>query len=124
MFVTGDRAREETDGRFELLGRADGIVKVAGKRVSLDGVEARIKALPFIRDAYVLALSCQTMREAEIVCLVVPEEEGCPDDLREFLGPILEPCDLPRRVRWIPEIPLTPAGKRDREKAEKLFTGS
>ncbi len=124
FFVTGDRAREETDGRFELLGRADGIVKVAGKRVSLDGVEARIKALPFIREAYVLALSSQTMREAEIVCLVVPEEEGCPDDLREFLVPILEPCDLPRRVRWIPEIPLTLTGKRDREKAEKLFTGS
>jgi acyl-coenzyme A synthetase/AMP-(fatty) acid ligase len=124
FFVTGDRACEEAEGRFDLLGRMDGIVKVAGKRVALDGVEARIKALPFIRDAYVLSLSSRGMREAEIVCLVVPEQEGCPEDLREFLGSILEPSELPRRVRRVPEIPLTPAGKRDRQRAESLLSGT
>jgi len=121
-FITGDRARRGEGGRFELLGRADGIVKVAGKRVSLEVVEARIKALPFVRDAYVLAISSPaTMRDAEIVCLAVPEPGGGPEDLLEFLRTVLGPCDLPRRIRWVPEIPLTAAGKRDRERAEKLF---
>jgi acyl-coenzyme A synthetase/AMP-(fatty) acid ligase len=124
FFVTGDRACKEAEGRFDLLGRVDGIVKVGGKRVALEGVEARIKALPFIRDAYVLSLSSRSMREAEIVCLVVPEREGCPEDLREFLGSILEPSELPRRVLRVQQIPLTPAGKRDRERAERLLSGT
>ena len=124
FFVTGDNACEQAGGRFELLGRVDGIVKVAGKRVDLEAVEARIKALPFVRDAYVLALSSQTMREAEIACLVAAEQgAACPDDLREHLGSVLEPYELPRRVRWVPEIPLTSAGKRDRTRAETLLTG-
>jgi acyl-coenzyme A synthetase/AMP-(fatty) acid ligase len=124
FFLTGDRAREEPDGRFSLLGRADGIVKVAGKRVSLEEVEARIKTLELVRDAYVLALKSDTMRESEIVCLVVPEGGACrEDDFREALRPVLEPFALPRRVRWVREIPYTAAGKRDREKAESLFTG-
>lgn len=122
FFVTGDRVREAPGGGFDLLGRADGIVKVAGKRVDLEAVEARVKALPFIRDAYVLALAAPGMREAEIVCLVVPEPGArCPEDIRGALIPVLEPHDLPRRVRTVPEIPLTPAGKRDREQAGRLF---
>lgn len=123
FFVTGDRVQVERDGTFTLLGRVDGVVKVAGKRVNLDGVEARIKALPHVRDAYVLALSSDTMREAEIVCLVAPDDEVFDDeDFRESLRSVLEPSALPRRVRWVPEIPLTPAGKRDRERAERFFS--
>ncbi len=123
FFVTGDRVRPEPGGTFTLLGRIDGIVKVAGKRVALDGVEARVKAMPSVRDAYVLALSADTMREAEIVCLAVPERE-VPDeeDFRESLRLLLEPSALPRRVRWVEEIPLTPAGKRDRERVRKFFS--
>ncbi len=125
FFLTGDRACEERGGRFSLLGRADGIVKVAGKRVSLDEVEVRIKALDIVRDAYVLALKSDTMREREIVCLVVPEGAVCrEEDFREALRSVLEPVALPRRVRWVREIPYTAAGKKDREEAEKLFAGA
>jgi len=125
FFVTGDRARREPGGRFDLLGRADGVVKVGGKRVDLEAVEARVKSLPFVRDAYVLALSVRGMRASEVVCLVVPEPgQELPGDLRGALGRVLEPHDLPRRVRRVPEIPLTPAGKRDRERAERLLLES
>jgi acyl-coenzyme A synthetase/AMP-(fatty) acid ligase len=124
FFLTADRACGERSGRFELLGRTDGIVKVAGKRVSLDEVEARIRALDSVRDAYVLALSSGTMRESEVVCLVVPQGEvSREEDVREALRSVLEPSALPRRMRWVREIPLTAAGKRDREEAEKLFAG-
>jgi acyl-coenzyme A synthetase/AMP-(fatty) acid ligase len=122
-FVTGDRARAEQGGTFTLLGRVDGIVKVAGKRVDLEAVEARVRALPGVRDAYVLALPANTMRETEIVCLAVPEGD-VPDEqaFRESLRSVLEPSALPRRVRWVVEIPLTPMGKRDRERAGRLFS--
>lgn len=123
FFVTGDHACEQEDGRFDLLGRVDGVVKVAGKRVDLAAVEARIKSLPFVRDAYVLALSSRTMRETEIACLVVAEDGEAPrEDLRELLGSTLEPYGVPRRVRWVAEIPLTPAGKRDRGQAERFLS--
>ena len=44
--LTGDEAREDKNSRFVLLGRADGIVKVAGKRVDLLDVQNKVKILP------------------------------------------------------------------------------
>ncbi len=39
----GDRARHTVQGRFLLLGRADRIVKVMEKRVSLDALEHHLQ---------------------------------------------------------------------------------
>jgi hypothetical protein len=43
-------------GRFHLLGRYDGVMKIGGKRVALAEVEARLLALPGLVDAAVAAI--------------------------------------------------------------------
>ena len=61
--LTGDEAREEKENRFVLLGRADGVVKVAGKRVDLLDVQNKIKTCP--RSATLLFWRCPRIREGK-----------------------------------------------------------
>jgi acyl-coenzyme A synthetase/AMP-(fatty) acid ligase len=120
-FTTADRVAPGKGKTFVLRGRSDKVVKVAGTRVELDEVEARIRTLSFVRDTYVFAFSSQTIRSTEIVCLVVPEGDACDRAFRESLQSVLEPSAIPRRVRWVKEIPLTSGGKPDRRAAERHF---
>ena len=59
FFRTGDRVGEDEKGGFILKGRADGIVKVGGKRVDTEGVQTCMKELPGITDALVLSLPAE-----------------------------------------------------------------
>ncbi|MDI6741326.1 MAG: AMP-binding protein [Smithella sp.] len=117
--LTGDEAREEKENCFVLLGRADGIVKVAGKRVDLLEVQNKIKTLPNIRDAYVMALPTDKGRESVIAAVVACSLTETL--LRKLLMDKLEPYAVPRRVKIVPSISRTATGKIDRRRVEKLF---
>ena len=60
FFRTADHAQERLDGTFDLLGRADGGVKVGGKRVALPDIEKVIAALDRVQDAVVMALPSES----------------------------------------------------------------
>ncbi len=119
FFRTGDRAEPGPDGTFILHGRADGIVKVSGNRVDLAEIEEKIRALPLVADAYVLALGVDGARENEIVALVVGEVAE--EDLRSHLTQRLEPYSVPRVIKFVESIPVTAAGKRDRTAILDVF---
>jgi acyl-coenzyme A synthetase/AMP-(fatty) acid ligase len=120
FYVTGDKAEDNKDGTFVLIGRADGIVKVAGKRVDLIEVEQKIKSLSFVKDAFVFSLSSKSVRGQEIAALLVTNEDKAL--IRKTLSRILDPICIPKRFARVKAIPMTPAGKRDREKAVRLLT--
>ena len=111
-FATADRAQERPDGRFQLLGRADGVVKVGGKRVELADIETLLLALDRVQDAVVMALPLESGRGQEIVALVASDR--LPGDLTRELREKLPSISWPRRLRSVRAIPTTAAGKRDR----------
>jgi acyl-coenzyme A synthetase/AMP-(fatty) acid ligase/3-hydroxymyristoyl/3-hydroxydecanoyl-(acyl carrier protein) dehydratase len=112
FFRTADLAQERPDGTFNLLGRADGVVKVGGKRVALPDIEKVIAALDQVHDAVVMALSSESGRGQEIVALVASQRPSA-DITRELRDKLPSPS-WPRRLRCVPIIPTTAAGKRDR----------
>jgi hypothetical protein len=112
FFSTADRAQHATDGRFNLLGRVDGVVKVGGKRVALPDIEKIIAALDRVQDAVVMALPSESGRGQEIVALVASDRQAA--DLTRELRERLPSPSWPRRLRCVPAIPTTSAGKRDR----------
>ena len=117
--LTGDEAREDKKNRFVLLGRADGIVKVAGKRVDLLDVQNKIKKLPTVSDAVVVALPTDKGRESVIVAVVACSLTGT--HLKKLLMDMLEPYAVPRRIKIVSSIARTATGKIDRRRIEKLF---
>ena len=121
FFLTGDRVQVEAGGGFVLTGRADGIVKVGGKRVDLEGVQTCLKNLPGIADALVLSLPAGRSRENEIVAVVEGEVDAMA--IRQALASNVETYALPRRIVAVDKIPMSAAGKYDRQAAEDLFAG-
>ncbi|HNY49217.1 MAG TPA: long-chain fatty acid--CoA ligase [Smithella sp.] len=118
--LTGDEAREEENNSFILMGRADGVVKVAGKRVDLLDVQNKIKTLPTVNDAFVLALSSDTGRETDIAAVVACDLTET--HLKKLMMDIMEPYAVPRLIKIVPSITRTATGKIDRRRIEKFFS--
>ncbi|MGV8056906.1 MAG: AMP-binding protein [Smithellaceae bacterium] len=117
--LTGDEARQDKDNRFVLLGRADGIVKVAGKRVDLLDVQNKIRTLPTVRDAIVVSLPAEKGRENVIAAVVACDLTET--HLKKLLMDMLEPYAIPRHVKIVSSITSTATGKIDRRRIEQLF---
>ncbi|MCG6535940.1 MAG: fatty acid--CoA ligase family protein, partial [Syntrophales bacterium LBB04] len=116
---TGDEARKDKNNRFILLGRADGVVKVAGKRVDLLDVQNKIKTLPTVSDAVVMAMPTEKGRESVIAAVVACDLTET--HLKKLLTDMLEPYAIPRRVKIVSSITRTPTGKIDRHRLEQLL---
>jgi 3-hydroxymyristoyl/3-hydroxydecanoyl-(acyl carrier protein) dehydratase len=119
FFRTADLAVLGRDGRFELLGRSDGIVKVGGQRVSLPAVEKALLALAGVTDAVVLAIPSESGRGQEIVALAASSRPA--EEIGRELREQLPSPAWPRRLRTAPAIPTTPLGKRDRPAILRLL---
>lgn len=127
--LCADRIRLCESG-FHLLGRGDRVVKIEEKRISLDEVEARLQALPWVVAAAVLPLTLAGRQQ--IGAVLVLTEAGLAQwqtlgqgrfliALREQLRAWLEPVALPRRLRLLAELPLNSQGKRPWGQLKALF---
>lgn len=114
-----DRVEACTDG-FVLRGRADRIVKIEEKRISLDAIEAALCAGGWVREARVLAVPGPGRQV--LAAFVVPTEQGravldgegraaLNSRLRAGLAASLEAVALPRRWRYLDRLPVNPQGK-------------
>lgn len=120
FFVTADRVAKTGGNRFKFLGRADHIVKVAGKRVDLEETREKIRQIPGVIDAYVTALPLNRARRAEIAALVATDLPA--RDLRTAIRSMDDPYGRPRRIRIVKAIPVLPNGKIDRQRVDQLFS--
>ncbi len=118
--VTGDEVQPEKGNRFVLLGRADGIVKVAGKRVDLLDVQNKILELSTVRDAVVIALPAEKGRESVIAALVAGNLTEI--QLKKMMQEKLEPYAMPRRIKIVSSIARTATGKTDFRRIEQIFS--
>jgi amino acid adenylation domain-containing protein len=113
LFRTRDRARVLSSGDIEILGRLDHQVKVRGLLVDLGDVEEALERCPGVLEAAVVAIepSVETALAAHVVAAPgVPAAE-----LRRRLHEQLPDHMVPQAFRFHDELPLTSAGKLDRE---------
>jgi acyl-coenzyme A synthetase/AMP-(fatty) acid ligase len=119
FYQTGDRVLMQDEKCFSLLGRADGIVKVGGKRVDLEYVRDAILQYPGVTDAIAFAIPDTRGRESRI-CAVV---QGITDKEQLITGisKQIEQYAVPRHIKIVEKIPVSSSGKYDRKSLEKMF---
>ena len=122
-FEAADRIEAHDDGTFAHLGRADGVIKIGGVRVSLAEIERRVLAIDGVRDAGVIARDVGGARGHEIwLAVVAPELDA--KTIRAGLRSWLAPVAMPRRIKLLDALPRTETGKLPRAAPEALFTRS
>lgn len=114
FYRIGDLVRPAGEG-FVLDGRADDIVKIGGRRVSLDEIRAVIEACPQVRAA---AVAVEEVRGESRLVAFVEAEEGVvtAGSVKAFVRARLADHKVPRAVHVVPAFPLNPGGKIDRRK--------
>ncbi len=126
--VSADLIEMLPGGSFRFRGRSDRVVKIEGKRVDLHQVEQTLRGLPWISDAAVI-LHDATRRIAAAV-VVSEQGRGRLEQLGAFrfgrllqkeLSATLEPVGLPRRWRFVRDLPVAALGKRRQADIAVLF---
>lgn len=113
-YRTGDRARRNTAGELEFLGRADAQVKVrGGYRVEPGEVAAALMRHPAVLQVHVQAHARHGGNV--LAAFVVSAEESAPrtDQLRALAADALPAWMLPWHIETVASIPLTERGKVD-----------
>ncbi|MEU1968666.1 non-ribosomal peptide synthetase [Micromonospora sediminicola] len=111
MYRTGDLCRWTPAGTLEFLGRRDHQVKVRGHRIELAAVEAKLCALPGVREA----VAVPTAGDTELVGFVLAPCGPAPDALRRQLADRVPAVMVPSRIVVLDRFPRTPNGKTDRD---------
>ncbi|MCK4507257.1 MAG: acyl--CoA ligase [Desulfuromonadales bacterium] len=130
-WLTDDQVSLLPDGRFHLIGRADRIVKVSEKRISLVEVEQRLQEFSEIQEA--VAIPLENGNRLEIAAVVVLTEEGSDkilvqgrfafwSSVKQKLRDHIEPVGLPRRYRVVDQIPINSQGKNAVSALKELFS--
>lgn len=116
VFRSGDLGRFEPSGELRLLGRADAVINVRGKKVDPEEVERVIGSLRGVREAVVVGVpeaegDCESLRAVVSGDGALVSYERVVSWCREHLAP----HKVPRSVLVLPAIPRTERGKIDRE---------
>ncbi len=125
---TADRVRLLSDGSFMLLGRADRIVKIEEKRVSLAAVEKALTATRLVTEARAFVAPCTgklavaAIPAPQAVALIRREgKRALVSRLRTALAQGLERVCLPRHWRFVWELPENAMGKHTARELEALL---
>ncbi len=128
-FTTGDLVELYEDGRFLLQGRADSIVKIEEKRISLPEVENRLKQTGLVQDVRVVPM---TGKRQYLAAAIVLNEVGrekfagatklsVNNYFHDYLLKFIENTVSPKKWRYLEELPQNTEGKIRMRDIQALF---
>jgi uncharacterized membrane protein/acyl-CoA synthetase (AMP-forming)/AMP-acid ligase II len=128
-FTTGDLTELLPDGRFLLKGRADSIVKIEEKRISLPELENRIMQSGLVSDTAVIALqkkrqylaAALVFNEAGKTRFAETEKSSINKYFREYLSGFFEVTVIPKQWRYLDVLPRDAQGKIKKQQLEEIF---
>jgi acyl-coenzyme A synthetase/AMP-(fatty) acid ligase len=115
----GDVVELKGAGTFELRGRTEDLVKVAGKRGSLAALNSELLRVPGVRDGVFWLRDGPGETRLAAFAVVAPEADAAQvlAELRKRVDPVF----LPRPLILVPSLPRNRAGKLTRESLNELI---
>lgn len=114
LYRTGDLGFWLEDGNIVFRGRADGQVKVHGRRIETGEIESVLRAFSGIQQAAVVVTHDSGSGPGRLTAYVVAVKDPDRDALRQHLATFLPSYMIPAAVIRLAALPLTIAGKLDR----------
>src|SRR5258705_8822912 len=96
---TGDLGRIDKNGRLQLTGREDDLVKVDGKRVALGEVEGCLESFPRVKQAQALVIT-DPLAGPMVVARVVISGKVKAEEIIDHCAKNLAPYKVPRRIEF------------------------
>ncbi len=129
-FQTSDLAKELGDS-FEILGRADRIIKIEGTRISLDQLVASINSSEFVDDCLISDL--ENGRRSQLGAILklsrkgieLVEEKGklyIVNAIKDEIKGKVNSISIPRRWRFVDDFPRNSLGKVVKAGVDTLFS--
>ena len=127
-YVSGDVAVKDADGYFQILGRADDVLSVAGHRIGTADVESAFVSHHAVAEAAVIGVPDEIKGEAIVAFVQLRQGEIESDKLnktliahvRKELGAIAAPS----KVSFVKALPKTRSGKIMRRYLKALELGT
>jgi O-succinylbenzoic acid--CoA ligase len=123
-FRTCDLGRLDTQGRLQVLGRADDMIVTGGLNVAPGDVEAVLTGLPGVAAACVVGVPDPEWGE-RVTAAVIPADPGHPPDpgaLRAAAHHLLTGAQVPKEIVLFDALPLRGVGKLDRRAVRSILT--
>jgi O-succinylbenzoic acid--CoA ligase len=123
-FPTRDRGVFTPEGEIVVTGRSDDVIVTGGENVDPLEVEAALVMIDGVRGACVFGAPDEIFGEVVTALLVIDDDVRTPRTLtalKEALRERLAAFKLPRRLAIVPDLPLLPSGKIDRQRAKTLL---
>jgi amino acid adenylation domain-containing protein len=122
-YRTGDAGRVDPDGTLTVLGRLDSRVKILGVSIEPAEVEAELRAIPQVRDAFVDVErdGAGADSQAHLIAYVTVVGDGLNgESVRRALAERVSRHMLPSRIHLIDAFPRTRTGKVDRQALRQM----
>ena len=123
-YLTSDHVCFNADGKFTLLGRADNVVKIGGKRVSTSSIEQLLESHPKVKGASVVEFNAPGMLRDTALGAAVELHENAQlssNELRVFCRGKTETTFIPRKFVFVQQMPRSSSGKPLKLDVKKLF---
>ncbi|MEA1890326.1 MAG: AMP-binding protein, partial [Pseudomonadota bacterium] len=118
--LLADRVESIDDEHFLMHGRSSDMIKIAGKRASMSGLNHRLNSIPGIEDG-VFVQNESHSGEVSRLCVVFVSAELSPADVIKALGQQIDPVFLPRPVFKVATLPRNEIGKLPHLEMKKLL---
>lgn len=120
---SGDLAEEDEEGFVHIVGRADNMFISGGENVSPEEIENVLMAMPEIRQAAVVAAADERWGQVPVAAVVAqpPTDEALRARILEYCRQELAAYKVPRRIAFLEQLPVTGAGKLDRNAIGECF---
>jgi D-alanine--poly(phosphoribitol) ligase subunit 1 len=118
-YRSGDRVREDEQGRLWFQGRVDNQVKIRGHRIELEEIDLAVQSIPDVRRA--ISVVVAGADGGEIAVAYVADRAVLAEEVFALCREKLPPYMRPSQVSQFDDLPRNANGKVDRKAARALL---